>query len=234
MNPLKTIALMLLLGVAANVQALSVESIEYASLRNDLGALLAMRDEANTQTSDYASAYLDFRIGVAANVMGDTKLAKSSLKSSAKTLQRKLKESPDSVPHMALLANVYGMTIGVSPIKGAFLGPKSQKLIDRAMALAPNDPTVLLVKGISLYNMPSMFGGSKSEALEMLEQAIAAFDASLATPAWGPREAQVWRALTLDALDKRDAAIVELNSALEREPDYAWARFVLGNLESAS
>ncbi|MFK7886048.1 MAG: hypothetical protein AB8G16_04210 [Gammaproteobacteria bacterium] len=230
MEFLKPLALILVLSCMAPAEALSVDTVEYASVRNDLDGLVALRSELTANTASYNAAFLEFRIGVAANANGEGKIAKKSLKNSAKILKKALKESPDSVPHMALLANVYGMQIGVSPMKGPLLGGKAQRLAERATQLEPGNAQTMLIRGISSFNTPSMWGGSKKDALKWLDQAITAFERG-ATTGWGAAEAHVWRALTLDALERRAEAIDALNVALSVEPDYVWARFILSTLQ---
>lgn len=232
MNFLKPLALMVVLSTVLPAEALSVDAIEYASVRNDIEGLVTLRESVTSdKTSSYAAAFLEFRIAIAANANGDGSVAKKSLKRSATILKQALKDAPDSVEHMALLANVYGMQIGVSPLKGPLLGGKAQRLAERATALDPTNAQTMLIRGISSFNTPSMWGGSKKDALDWLDKAIGAFDSGAST-GWGQAEAHVWRALTLDALERRDEAIDALNAALSIEPDYVWARFILGNLQS--
>ena len=232
MNFLKSLTMILVATSVLSAGALSIESIEHASVRNDLGALIALRNEADATTTPFTTAFLEYRIGVSANALSDTKTAKRSLKSSTKILKQLLDEKPDSLEALTLLSNVYGMTIGVSPIKAVFLGPKAERLIERAYEIAPHNAQVLLVRGISAYNTPSMFGGSKTKALDWLDQAIKSYESSPSNGEWGAAEAYVWRALTLDAMERRSDAIADLNEALEREPDYAWALFILGNMQA--
>lgn len=232
MNFLKSLTMILVAASVLSADALSIESIEHASVRNDLGALVALRNDADATAAPFVAAFLEYRIGVSANALRDTKTAKRSLKSSAKILKKLLNDQPDSVEVLTLLSNVYGMTIGVSPIKAPFLGPKAERLIQRAYEIAPDNAQVLLVRGISAYNTPSTFGGSKSKALDWLDQAIKSYAADPSDGNWGAAEAYVWRALTLDALERRADAIADLNQALAREPDYAWAQFILGNLQA--
>lgn len=233
MRTLKTMSILMVLTCVLSAHALSVKDVEHASLRNDLDGLTELRAEAQAQEDTFVAAFLEYRIGIAANVAQDAKLAKQSLKRSAKILRSSLKDSPDSVPHLTLLAHVYGMQIGMNPMRGMTLGPKQHALIERAVEIDPDNAHTLLVQGVSGFNTPSMFGGNKSDALAMLDRAIKAFDAA-PDAEWGAAEARVWRALTLDAMERRNDAIDALNTALTLEPDYAWARFILSSMEATS
>ncbi|MEM6641151.1 MAG: tetratricopeptide repeat protein [Pseudomonadota bacterium] len=233
MRCFKSMSLLVVLASVLSAQALSIADVEAVSIRNDLSGLTELRDEAEKQDDGYLQAFLEYRIAVAANAANDAKLAKRSLKTSAKLLRGGLETSPNSVQHMTLLANVYGLQIGINPMKGMTLGRKSHALIDRAMNIDPTNPHTLLAKGISDFNTPSMFGGSKGDALKTLDAAIKAFGAS-PDAQWGAAEAHVWRALALDEQARRSEAVAALNTALEIEPDYAWARFILRSMAATS
>lgn len=233
MRFLKFLSVGLVLAGVLSAHALSLKTIEDASIRNDLTELVSYRGQAEQVNDAYVSAFLEYRIGIAANVAQDRKLAKSSLKRAAKILKKKLKVSPDSAAHLALLGNIYGMQIALSPMKGMTLGPKANKLVERAIEIAPSDPNTLLSLGISRYNTPSIFGGNKTEALAALDQAIKAFEVSQDAQ-WGKAEAHVWRALALDAMERRADAVTALNAALDLEPDFEWARFILSSMEATS
>lgn len=101
----------------------------------------------------------------------DKKEAKKLLDNAEKGIKKYLKKEEDSGAAHALLSAIYGLQIGLSPMKGMTLGGKSSKHLDQALALSPNDPFVLMLKGSNLYYTPSMWGGDPKEAIEYLLQA---------------------------------------------------------------
>ena len=191
-----------------------------ASLRNDLAALTAL----NTVTDPYAAGYRDYCVGVAAMTRGEERQAKKALVAAAETLSAIVEDDPANAEAQALLGQVHGLRIGLSPMKGMFLGPKADRHIDAALSLEAGNPRALMFRGIALYNTPSMFGGDKREALRWLTKAIDAFDAGAG--GWGHAEAYIWRGLTRGELGE-PAAEDDFKAALALEPEYAWAASLL-------
>jgi hypothetical protein len=60
---------------------------------------------------------------------------------------------------------LYGYEIGLALYRAPFIGPKSMKYADRALELDPLNYFAWLQKGNIEYYMPSVFGGSREEAL---------------------------------------------------------------------
>lgn len=65
----------------------------------------------------------------------------------------------------AFIGAFYGYKIGIKPIRGAGLGPKSLRAIDEAIEINPNNHTGYIEKANALFYMPQAFGGSKELAL---------------------------------------------------------------------
>ena len=206
--------------------AASIDAVERASTHDDLAALQTERSAIVTADSPYLAALADYRIGIAQSVRADEKGAKAALESASDILESLVAERPGDAEAWALLANAYGMRMGLSPFSAMKLSGKAKRARKQALALAPNNPRVLLMEGIALHNTPSMWGGSKTGAIEVLGRAIDAFDTA-AKPGWGHAEALVWRGLSY--ADTGDAAAAEgdFTRAVELEPDYAWAQSLL-------
>jgi tetratricopeptide (TPR) repeat protein len=97
----------------------------------------------------------------------------------------------------ALRAAVLGQRIAAGG--GAFaamrLGPRSNKLMDKAAENGPANPRVFLLRGISAFYKPGVFGGGMSKATEELEKALALFENDQPepqAPAWGLSETYTW------------------------------------------
>ena len=68
-------------------------------------------------------------------------------------------------------------------------GPEGAKALETAKKLNPENPRVLLLEGQDKYYTPEQYGGSKTEAKKLFEQALVKFDAfkpaSSIDPKWG-------------------------------------------------
>ncbi|HET7756821.1 MAG TPA: hypothetical protein VFK87_06165 [Steroidobacteraceae bacterium] len=100
--------------------------------------------------------------------------------------------------------------------------------LEEALRLAPANPRVLLLVGLSDYQLPPALGGNKERALTRLRAAVAAFEAERRgterLPGWGAAEAYFY--LARDLLDHADP--VGARDALERAlliaPEFAAAQ----------
>jgi hypothetical protein len=73
-------------------------------------------------------------------------------------------------------------------------GPVAQQALETARKLNPENPRVYLLEGQDKFYTPEQFGGSKSEAKKLFEQALKKFEtfkpASDIDPNWGKSTAQ--------------------------------------------
>jgi len=60
---------------------------------------------------------------------------------------------------------LYGYEIGLSMVRAPFIGPKSMRCAEQALKLDPANPFACMQMGYIQYYMPSIFGGSVSEAI---------------------------------------------------------------------
>jgi tetratricopeptide (TPR) repeat protein len=180
--------------------------------------------------ADYVSAYLLSR--------DDSDRATDLVQEAESELQEALKLDPDFAEAEALLGASYGLEIGLHPFRGMWLGSKAGSHTERALQLAPADPRVLLLRAISDYFTPSVFGGDKQRALQEFRAALAAFDsyhsADDAAPGWGRAETYAWLGLAESRDGQTEAARADLSKALELAPDYVLARKQLMALPPAA
>lgn len=104
-------------------------------------------------------------------------------------------------------------------------GRASLRLLDEAVAAAPNDPRVALLNGITRANAPAFAGGGAARAEAELRRAIALYanDRSASPqPTWGRADAHIWLAIVLEKQDKLADARAELTRALELAPGHRW------------
>jgi hypothetical protein len=73
-------------------------------------------------------------------------------------------------------------------------GPQAQEALETAKKLNPENPRALLLEGQDKFFTPEQFGGSKTEAKKIFEQALVKFDAfkpvSPIDPNWGKATTQ--------------------------------------------
>ena len=179
------------------------------------------------QYQGYDQAFALYRLAVTESVVGDNKSSKRYLDQAMVILESRLESNSEDVEAMILLAQVYGFQIALKPYKGAYYGIKSASVLEQAKALAPENPRVHLVQGISDYQTPAIFGGSKSSAIKAFDDAIEFYQVDQNSGYhWGYEEAYVWRGLAQLALNNGEQAQADWQRAIELAPDYGWAKML--------
>lgn len=202
------------------VQANEILSIDSASNTMNITALQGL----SQQTQGYDHAYANYRLAITANILGQRPLAGTALSAAQSTLEDLGQTEAET---LALLASVYGMQIGIDNSQGASLGPKLSQALTLAEALSPDNPRVALVKAISAFNTPVTFGGSMKKAIDLSSKAIALYSAPCDEVCWGHAEAYTWRGLAKQNSGDSQGAVADWQSAIEIQPDYSWANFLL-------
>jgi tetratricopeptide (TPR) repeat protein len=129
--------------------------------------------------------------------------------------------------------------IGISPIKGITLGPRSGAAIDKAMKLGPDNPRIWFQKGLASFYTPKMFGGGKDKALEELTHAIELYQKeappSPIYPQWGYDEAYAWVGQIYQEQGRFEEAKKAYEAGLQINPASGLIRYnLLPNLEKAT
>ena len=103
---------------------------------------------------------------------------------------------PKFAEALALRCGLQGMAIQVDPSKAMQLGIQMGGDLAHALDMAPNNPRVRLLDGISTLYKPGFVGGGAGNALKTLDKAQALFAAETVTdpaaPDWGKDDAFVW------------------------------------------
>jgi tetratricopeptide (TPR) repeat protein len=197
--------------------------------RADLLRLLAAGPAADrAPLVNYAVAYAGWRLST--NPSASSRERDDLLDDAETRLKAAIKLDANFAEGHALLSGVYGLKIAHSPISGMFLGPRSSSAADRAMSLAPENPRVLIARGVGKFNTPSMFGGDVKEAERCLRLAIdrlAAEPPDKPFPAWGRFDAHVWLGQALAKRGDVAGARAAYAKALEVAPQSGWVRYVL-------
>jgi tetratricopeptide (TPR) repeat protein len=151
-----------------------------------------------------------------------------------KALDEALAAAADFADALALRAACQEPPVAGGALHLPFAGHSARKDIERALALAPHNPRVLLIDAVGDYLLPGSQGGNRERALSKLRQTVAAFEAERAgpepVPGWGAAEAYLYLARDLmdhgDAVGARDA----LERALLLAPDYRQARRLMAKI----
>ncbi|MCV6615808.1 MAG: tetratricopeptide repeat protein [Cellvibrionaceae bacterium] len=199
----------------------TIDAIETASRTMAISELTQL----SQQHSGYDGSLARYRLAMAEYLRGASESAQDQLNQAMTELQTLTEREPDNAEAWALLSHVYGTQITFQPLKSAYYGPKVGSSIAKAKTLAPNNPRVYLVSGISDYFTPAIFGGSKQGAVSKLSEAIKHYAADEGSGYhWGLAEAYVWRGLAKLELGDTPRALDDWQRALEQQPDYPWAQ----------
>lgn len=221
---LTALALTLQISFSSIAGQAQIDEIEQAAGTLNIEQLQIIVDSSE----GYEQALAQYRMSLSANLLSQDELAVTSLNKSIEQLEQLDQATPNNPEIKALLAQVYGYKIALEPMKGMYYGPKSATTIAAAEDLAPNNPRVLLVKGIGKYNTPAIFGGSTDAAAAAFDKAIEAFNNDKASDYyWGHAEAYTWRGLVQLQQGNIAMAKQDWQHALEINPDYGWAQMLL-------
>lgn len=122
----------------------------------------------------------------------------------------------------AVTGQLAGVGGGLAPMR---FGPRAFRLLDQAVAEAPNDPRVALLNGITRFNAPRAFGGGPTKGEAEFRRAVRLFDTDRAAtpqPTWGRADAHLWRGLALTVLNRPAEARAEYERVLLISPGYKW------------
>jgi tetratricopeptide (TPR) repeat protein len=142
-------------------------------------------------------------------------------------LEDAVEEKPDFAEAYAMMSSLYGTKIAVMPWAGFWYGPKSGKLMGKAMALEPENPRINLINGISMKFTPESFGGGVASAKLYLNKAAELFivdSPEPIMPSWGHSDVYAWLGLIeLDGKNSAEAK-VHFEKALEINPNNNWVK----------
>lgn len=216
-----------------------MRSVVSGNIRHDKGKLLEGRaileriwfaDSANVLSLYYLS-YAEYELVRYGMIDEGSGFFDAYVDAAVNHTQQVLLARPDWSEALALMANIDGIRISRSWIKGATLGPEANRLADHAVAADSANPRAWLVHGIMKFNTPEFFGGSVETAEQDFRKAIALFEnPSQSEPlpqSWGYPETFAWLGRTLEKLGHPGEARETYQRALAIEPGFSWVSHVL-------
>jgi len=232
----------MMLLIAAALRPLAAQSfnqdsaragIERAVIAADWAALDRITAQLRAATTaaprdawlQYDLAYALHRRASGLIIEGKADQAKAMLEDAVRSAAR-ARESGAGAQAQALEGAVTGQLAGAS---GGFammrLGRASFKLLDEAVAAAPNDARVAMLNGVSRVNAPAFAGGGAVRAEAELRRALRLYATDRPVsplPNWGRADAHIWLAVALEKQDKLAEAREQLQQALVYAPGHRW------------
>ena len=175
-------------------------------------------------TIAYAAWRLAFNPGVSAKEQDEL------VADGVTQLNQAIKANDKFAEAHGLLSSLYGAQIAKNFELGPTLGQAAGESIGRAVDLEPNNPRLVLMHGMAIFNTPAEFGGSTKEGEALFRRALQLFDKEPADkpwPNWGRFDAHLWLGQALARRGDNAGARAEYAAALEIGPDSNWVRLVL-------
>lgn len=150
--------------------------------------------------------------------------AKKHLSKAEDYLNKYLKDNELAEAH-AILGGIYGMQIGFSPLKGMWLGPKSNAQLKKAMELDKGDPRTWYQHASSYLFSPAMWGGDKAKGVTHFEQAVKLHEQKECLQYdWEYLDTLAWLGKAYQANGNSEKAKLTYEKALEVEPSFRWVK----------
>ena len=235
------LGLVALVGAARVSSAATVEDVQVAVMQGDQAYLEYARVRLRAVPASrvfaperlYLRAYVAWRLSYF--LPRESERSQSLLAEAQDDLEALLNLEPESADVLVLLATVNGSRV-TGWWSALRRGRRSLKDYEKALELAPANPRVVLLVGISRLFRPGRFGGSLERAQEDLVRARALFARESADepwPNWGEAEALAWLGQAALRAGDLDGAEAWYREALAVEPGYDWVlRSLLPELES--
>lgn len=202
----------------------TIDRIESAAQQLDISTL----QNLSANNNRYDAVLAQYRLAISYNFNDQPEKAEATLDEAISKLQALTEQEADNAEAWALLSRLYATKIAFSPMSGVYYGPKAGSSISKARKLAPDNPRVHLIAGVNDYYTPAVFGGSKSAALQALNNAIKHYASDRDSGYhWGLAETYVWRGIVQMELNYPEKARDDWREALAIAPQYGWARMLL-------
>ncbi len=185
-------------------------------------------EQEKVNEKDFLSQLVNYQYGYIGWCIGNDKddLAREYLDKAEKNLDLLSKQNANPSTIHAYESAFYGFKIGLSRIRAPFYGPRSIRHAEQAIELDANNPLGHIQYGNSQFYMPSVFGGSKKEAIshfqkaeELMEQHPEALKNN-----WNYLSLLTLIAQSFEEMEQYDKAEDYYRKILKIEPDFSWVK----------
>ncbi|MEN1727373.1 MAG: hypothetical protein AAGJ52_02945 [Pseudomonadota bacterium] len=220
------------------------DEIQTAIRGNDANALKQIRmglsgtDTGQTDWTAYWQAYIAFLL---VNLETDEDLQKEETRACKSHSEAAIDAGETSGESHALLSSCLGrMAASGGMMAGMRYGSRSGNALDESILLAPDNPRVLMLAGVSDYNRPVIWGGDIDRAERRLGRALTILEASSLEPdpeqpwlpTWGLHDAFGHYAVVLGRIDREEEALEVLSRAFSLGIQSSWLDQIKQRIES--
>ena len=222
-------------GDLPDTQWLDLESrIQYGYYTEDVRALEQVADglEDDTSGAPLRSYYLGLARFRLAQLEGahHAGQAKQSADRCVASLESAAQRPEDAAEALALQSACYRLLAQLKPVSAPYSSLRAGNAMHRALALAPQDPRVLLLEALEDYDLHH----ESRAVIGELQKSVAVFERERESverpPSWGAAEAYAFLGRSLLEQGDAIAARGALEHALLLVPDFAYAHRLMARI----
>lgn len=225
------IVLIVLLLISSTTRATERQKIYEAYITNNMAQweqVLVDMENQKPLTNERTLELLNYQYGYIAWCIGNDleDKAEAWLEATDANLEFLEKNAAYLQLVHAYKAAFYGYRIGLSPYKAPFYGPKSMEHAKLSIKDNASNWFGIVQNANILFYMPSIFGGSKSDAIKQYKQAlqIVEKDSALIVGDWNYINLLVTIANAYKEVENQQMANSYYQRILSIEPQFAWAK----------
>ena len=185
----------------------------------------------NDDTSESQLLYINSLYGILNSTMTDKdkETYNKYIDAAEDAIDEFIEVYPDDARIICIKTGLYSIKMAHFPWKGMFYGPKSEKLISKAIILNPELPQTWIRKASSEFFTPEAFGGNIIKSMETYQKAVRLFEVNeqdLSTN-WEYLDALAWFGISQMKNQKYKEAQETFEKALLIQPNFRWIKNVL-------
>jgi tetratricopeptide (TPR) repeat protein len=205
-----------------------------AYISNNMNEWKKVMDRMNLETkrdNDFLLELLNYQYGYIGWCVGnkENEQAKKYLSQAEKNIEILEKQSFELSILNAYKSAFYGYRVGLNKLQAPFIGPKSVESAKKAIELDKNNPYGYIQIGNSEFYMPSIFGGSKTVALENFKKAenLMERNSEKIKNDWNYLSLLAMIVMSCKELKQYELAKYYCEKALKTEPEFLWVKLDL-------
>ena len=228
------VILILLIFGSLGAMASYKTDIYKAYISNNMNEWKKVMDRMNLETkrdNEFLLELLNYQYGYIGWCIGnkENEQAKKYLSLAEKNIEILEKQSFELSILNAYKSAFYGYKVGLNKLQAPFIGPKSVESAKKSIELDKNNPFGYIQIGNSEFYMPSVFGGSKTVALENFKKAenLMERNPEKIKNDWNYLSLLAMIVMSCKELKQYELAKDYCEKALKTEPEFLWIKMDL-------